>query len=87
MAEPIRMCAACRERAAKHELIRIVRTPDGNIVADARDKVSGRGAYICRNPECFKKVRKSRALDRMLNTSVPEEVYEALASIVDGENE
>lgn len=87
MAEPIRMCAACRERAAKHELIRIVRTPDGNIVADARGKVSGRGAYICRNPECFKKVRKSRALDRMLNTPVSEEIYEALSSIVDGENE
>ena len=86
MAVPIRMCAACRERAAKHELIRIVRTPDGNIVPNAGDKISGRGAYICHNPECFKKVRKSRALDRMLNTSVPEEIYEALASIVDGEN-
>lgn len=87
MAEPIRMCAACRERVAKHELIRIVRTPGGSVVADAGDKVSGRGAYICRNPECFKKVRKSRALDRMLNTSVPKETYEALASILDGENE
>lgn len=86
MAEPIRMCAACRERAAKHELIRIVRTPDGSIIADARDKVSGRGAYLCRKPECFKKVRKSRALDRMLNMSVPEDVYEAIASMLDGEN-
>ena len=86
MADPIRMCAACREHVAKHELIRIVRTPDGNIVADAQAKVPGRGAYLCRKSSCFKKVRKSRALDRMLNTSISEETYEAIASLLDGEN-
>lgn len=87
MSEPIRMCAACRERAAKHDLLRVVRTPDGSIVADARDKAPGRGAYICRKAECFKKVQKTRALDRMLKVSVPDEIYEAIASLLDGENE
>lgn len=86
MSDPIRMCAACRGRAAKHELLRVVRTPDGSIVADAREKAPGRGAYICRRAECFKKVQKTRALDRMLKVSVPDEIYEAIASLLDGEN-
>jgi len=86
MSVPMRMCAACRTRMAKQDLIRVVRTPDGKIIADARDKVSGRGAYLCRNPECFKKVCKSRALDRMLNAEITDDTYEAIASILDGNN-
>ena len=86
MADPIRMCAACREHIPKHELIRIVRTPDGKIVADAGNKVSGRGAYLCRKPSCFNKVRKTHALDRMLNTVVPEDAYETIAALLNDPN-
>ncbi len=83
MADPIRMCAGCRERAPKKELIRVVRTPTGELLLDARDKASGRGAYICRRPECLKKARKSRALERMLNVEIPPEAYEALEAALE----
>ncbi len=86
MSEPMRMCAGCRTRAPKRELIRVVRTPDGQVIADAREKAPGRGAYICRNINCFKKIRKSRALERMLEVTIPEETYEVIASMLDGEN-
>ena len=86
MSEPMRMCAGCRIRASKHDLIRVVRTPDGEVFADAREKAPGRGAYICRDQDCFRKIRKSRALERMLGVAVPEETYEAIASMLDGEN-
>lgn len=86
MSEPMRMCAACRQRTPKKELIRIVRTPSGEIAADAREKLPGRGAYLCRSHDCLKKAQKSRALERMLNVQIPEETYEAIASMMDGEN-
>ena len=76
------MCVGCRAHTPKKELIRIVRTPDGQIVADARGKVSGRGAYICRKAACLEKARKSRALERMLNASISPETYDALAAAV-----
>ena len=78
MAEPMRMCAGCRERAPKKELIRVVRTPDGMLLLDAREKASGRGAYVCRKIECLRKARKSRALEKMLNISIPNEAYDTL---------
>jgi hypothetical protein len=84
MSEPLRMCAGCRERAPKKELIRIVRTPTGEVIADARDKAPGRGAYICRKSACLKKAQKSRALERMLNVVIPPETYEALGEVLDG---
>ncbi len=83
MAEPVRMCVGCRAHAPKKELIRIVRTPEGQIVADARGKASGRGAYICRKASCLEKARRSRALERMLNTAISPETYEALAAAVE----
>lgn len=84
MADPMRMCEGCRERAPKKSLIRIVRTPDGQLLLDARDKASGRGAYICRKAECLQKARKSRALERRLNISIPPEAYEKLESALNG---
>ena len=78
MAEPLRMCTGCRGHFPKKQLIRVVRTPEGGLLIDARGKASGRGAYICRSAECLKKARKSRALERMLETAIPEEAYEAL---------
>lgn len=78
MAEPMRMCAGCRERAPKKDLIRVVRTPEGGLILDAKAKASGRGAYICRKAACLKKARKSRALERMLEVAIPPEAYDAL---------
>ena len=85
MADPIRMCAGCRQRAAKKELIRIVRTPDGDLILDARDKAPGRGAYICRKAECLRKAQKSKSLERMLNIPIPPEAYEKLESALNGD--
>ena len=79
MAEPLRMCAGCRERAAKKELIRIVKTPEGALLLDAAGKASGRGVYICRKAQCLEKVRKSRALERALGITIPPEAYDTLA--------
>lgn len=70
----------CRlpHKTDKRELVRIVKTPEGEIVLDTTGKKSGRGAYVCRNPECLRKARKSRALERAFETAIPAEVYDAL---------
>ena len=75
---PQRQCMGCRERKAKRELIRIVRGTDGNVTVDFGGKLNGRGAYICPDPECLKKVQRSKALERSLETAIPEEVYQRL---------
>ena len=75
---PQRQCMGCRERKAKRELIRVVRGTDGVVSLDFGGKMNGRGAYICPNPECLKKVQKSKALERSLEVPIPEEVYERL---------
>ena len=75
---PQRQCMGCRERKAKKEMIRVVRCTDGTVNLDFGGKMNGRGAYICPNPECLKKARKSKALDRSLEVTIPEEVYDRL---------
>ena len=75
---PQRMCGGCREKRDKKDLLRVVRTPEGQLVLDATGKKSGRGAYVCRNPECLRKARKYRALERAFETAIPAEVYDAL---------
>ena len=75
---PQRQCMGCRERKPKRDMIRIVRGPDGQVRLDFGGKMNGRGAYICPNPECLKKVQKSKALERSLEVPIPEEVYERL---------
>ena len=75
---PQRQCVGCREKKPKPELIRVVRAPDGAISLDARGKAAGRGAYLCGRPECLKKARKSRAIERALSVTVPETVYDQL---------
>ena len=72
---PQRQCMGCRERKAKRELIRVVRSPEGEVSLDFGGKKYGRGAYICPNPECLKKAIRSKALDRSLEVTIPEEVY------------
>ena len=75
---PPRQCMGCRERKPKRDMIHIVRGTDGQVRLDFGGKMNGRGAYICPNPECLKKVQKSKALERSLEVPIPEEVYERL---------
>lgn len=72
---PIRRCVGCGEHLPKNTLIRVLRTPEGEIVLDLVGKRSGRGAYICRSLSCFKKAQKSRRLESSLECKIPEEVY------------
>ena len=75
---PQRQCMGCRERKAKRELIRVVRGTDGVVRLDFGGKMNGRGAYICPDSECLKKARKAKSLDRSLEVTIPEEVYDRL---------
>lgn len=69
------MCVACRNMKPKSELIRIVRTPEGEVVAGVGGKVNGRGAYICNDVACIEKAEKTGALSRALDTAVDKAVY------------
>ena len=71
---PMRMCSGCREMKPKIKLLRVVRTPEGKILIDKTGKISGRGAYLCKNEECFNKSVKSKALSRALDTQVEDDV-------------
>ena len=73
---PMRKCIGCNEQKTKKELVRFVRSPEGDISLDLVGKKSGRGAYICPDTECLKKARKSRRLERIFETTVPDSVYE-----------
>ena len=75
---PERQCLGCNEHKPKIELIRIVRSPEGEISLDLTGKKSGRGAYICRSKKCFMRARKSKRIDKALDVSVPEEVYDRM---------
>lgn len=82
---PMRQCLGCREMKPKRELMRVVRAPEGNISLDLKGKASGRGAYVCRDENCLKKAIKSKALERALNGSVPETLYESLREELEAE--
>lgn len=77
---PMRMCVGCREMKEKRELIRIVRTPDGEVAIDDTGKRSGRGAYICRRPECLIRAIRQKQLERQLDTTLSQEVTDALTA-------
>ena len=77
---PQRQCVGCREMKEKKALLRIVRTPEGQILLDGTGKKSGRGAYVCPDPQCLKRARKSRALERAFSAQIPDQVYESLAA-------
>ena len=74
----IRKCVGCNESFEKKTLIRIVRSPEGEVSLDFVGKKSGRGAYICRSVSCLKKAMKSKRLERNLDCVIPNEVYEKL---------
>ena len=82
---PMRMCVACREMKPKKELIRVVRTPEGEIVADETGRKNGRGAYLCRAEACFNKAVKTRALDRALEQPLSEEAAAYLRQVILGD--
>ena len=75
---PIRRCSGCGERFPKSELVRVLRTPEGEIVVDFVGKRSGRGAYLCKNAECFKRAQKSRRIATALECQISEEIYNTL---------
>lgn len=76
--KPERQCTGCRQKRLKSELLRIVRTPEGEIKADFKGNLNGRGAYICPNPACLKKAVKSNAVSRALGGQIPESAFEAI---------
>ena len=75
---PQRMCLGCREMKAKSELVRVVKSPEGEVSLDITGKKPGRGAYVCRNPDCFKRVVKSNALARAFKAQISNEIIEVL---------
>jgi len=75
---PMRQCLGCREMKPKRELIRVVRSPEGEISLDFRGKSPGRGAYLCPDPQCLKKALKARALERAFSAQIPDEIYARL---------
>ena len=75
---PMRQCLGCNEHKPKGELLRVVRSPEGEISLDFTGKKSGRGAYICKDPACLKKVRKSRRLEHNLACDISLEVYDRM---------
>ena len=80
---PMRMCVGCAEMKLKNELIRVIKTPENEIVLDATGRKNGRGAYICSNMECLKKARESKGLERSLKVAIPTEVYDNLEKEMD----
>ena len=75
---PLRQCIGCREMKPKRDLLRILRTPVGELLLDYPGKKNGRGAYLCRDIQCFAKARKSKALERSFQMGIGQEIYERL---------
>ena len=83
---PTRRCVGCGEHFPKSNLIRVVRSPEGEISLDTSGKKSGRGAYLCHDVKCLRKARKARRLEQNLECTIPDEIYEALeAELCDSE--
>ena len=83
---PMRTCIACREMKPKRDLIRVVRSPEGDISIDFKGKKPGRGAYVCPDEACLKKAVKSKALERAFGVAVPDEIYETMKEQMGEEN-
>lgn len=84
---PMRQCTGCNERKEKKDLIRIIRTPEEEIVVDFTGKKNGRGAYICNSVECLQLAKKKKSLERSLKTTIPDGVYQELEEEIEhGEN-
>ena len=80
---PMRSCVVTREKLPKQELLRIVRTTDGNVIGDTSGKINGRGAYIKKDIAVLEKARKSKILERQLETTISDEVYDEIKKIIE----
>ena len=75
---PMRKCTGCNEMKPKKELVRTVRSPDGEVSLDLTGKKPGRGAYVCRNLECLKKARKAKRFENAFSCVIPDGVYDKM---------
>jgi predicted RNA-binding protein YlxR (DUF448 family) len=75
---PMRQCMGCNEHKPKPEMLRVVRSPEGDISLDFKGKKSGRGAYVCNDVKCLRRVRKSHRIDRVLECEIPEAVWDRM---------
>ncbi|MGX8698492.1 MAG: RNase P modulator RnpM [bacterium] len=82
---PLRQCMGCREMKPKRELVRVVRSPAGEVSIDLTGKKNGRGAYVCPSAACLQKAIRSRALSRALEAPIPEELYDTLRAQLEAE--
>ncbi|MFC4617382.1 RNase P modulator RnpM [Camelliibacillus cellulosilyticus] len=83
---PMRKCIACQQNEEKKRLFRIVRSPEGDVFLDPSGKKNGRGAYLSKDRECIEKARAKKLLDRSLNTTVGDDVYDEMLSLLDNES-
>ena len=81
---PMRQCLGCNEHKPKIELLRVVKSPEGEISLDFKGKKSGRGAYICRDLKCLRRARKSHRIDKNLDVTIPDSVYDAMEQELEG---
>ena len=84
---PLRLCVGCSEMKPKKDMIRVVKTPENEIILDTTGRKNGRGAYLCNDVECLKKAVKSSAIDRSLKINVEKSVYEEMERQMSNENE
>jgi len=75
---PLRKCVGCQEMFPKVQLLRVVLTPEEQILLDLRGRQNGRGAYVCKNVECLRQARKKKSLERALKTAIPSAIYDDL---------
>ncbi len=72
---PLRRCAGCNEQKSKKEFVRVIRTPEGEILLDESGKANGRGVYLCPKKSCLQKARKAKRLERNLKMAIPDEIW------------
>ena len=82
---PMRMCTGCGEMFDKRTLVRVVKSPEGEISLDLTGKKSGRGAYVCKNADCLRKARKKRAFERAFDTKIDDGVYDKMEEEITNE--
>ncbi len=81
---PLRKCTGCCEMKPKRELVRIVRSPEGEVALDTTGRMNGRGAYVCPDLACLQKARKGKRLEKAFECSIPEEIYDRLETELGG---
>ena len=79
---PMRSCVVTHEKLAKQELVRVVRTPEGNVIVDVTGKANGRGAYLKKDLSVFEKAYNSKVLNKILEVEVPDSVFDELKELV-----